>query len=181
MTKSERVIEAATRLFSRYGFRKTSMDLLAAEAQVAKPTLYAYFADKEAVFAAVCAHVAEQIVQTATAAAEGPGSREEKIARVLEAKHGRIFDLVHSSPHATEILESQERVAKEANEKIDRAVQKLVAGLVEPLKLDRVDLSPAALAALLVRSGKGLARDAKTRAALARDLDNLVRVVLYGL
>ena len=47
------LIDAATRLFTTYGLRRTSMEQLAEAAQVAKATAYAYFPNKDAVFVAV--------------------------------------------------------------------------------------------------------------------------------
>src|SRR5690606_5150400 len=40
------ILRVATELFSRQGYRKTSMDEVAAGAGVAKGTLYTYFANK---------------------------------------------------------------------------------------------------------------------------------------
>jgi TetR/AcrR family transcriptional regulator, mexJK operon transcriptional repressor len=51
--KRERVHQAAQSLFLRYGFEGTSMDAIAEEAQVSKPTLYRYYPNKEAMFIAV--------------------------------------------------------------------------------------------------------------------------------
>ncbi|GBD20104.1 HTH-type transcriptional repressor Bm3R1 [bacterium HR28] len=46
----ERVLQAAKRLFLRFGFDKTTMDDVAREAGVAKGTLYRYWPSKEALF-----------------------------------------------------------------------------------------------------------------------------------
>ena len=43
----QRMIEAALRLFAERGFESTSMDAIAREAGVTKPTLYNHWADKE--------------------------------------------------------------------------------------------------------------------------------------
>jgi AcrR family transcriptional regulator len=44
----QRMVQAALRLFAERGFESTSMDAIAREAGVAKPTLYSHWADKEA-------------------------------------------------------------------------------------------------------------------------------------
>jgi AcrR family transcriptional regulator len=44
----QRMLQAALRLFAERGFESTSMDAIAREAGVAKPTLYNHWADKEA-------------------------------------------------------------------------------------------------------------------------------------
>jgi len=45
--KRERILLAALTLMERYGFKKTTVDEIAREAQVAKGTVYLYFRDKE--------------------------------------------------------------------------------------------------------------------------------------
>ena len=47
------IIKAAKRLFGEHGFAATTMDDIAASAQIAKGAVYHHFTTKEAVFAAV--------------------------------------------------------------------------------------------------------------------------------
>jgi AcrR family transcriptional regulator len=51
--RRRRLIDAAARLFAARGFEATSMDDIAHEAGAGKPTLYRYFAGKDALFEAV--------------------------------------------------------------------------------------------------------------------------------
>lgn len=48
-----RLLDAAARVFSRHSYDDASMDEIAHEAHVGKPTLYRYFPSKDALFAAV--------------------------------------------------------------------------------------------------------------------------------
>lgn len=48
--KKEQIIEAARKLFNKYGFKKVSMDEIAREAGVTKRTVYMYFSSKEELF-----------------------------------------------------------------------------------------------------------------------------------
>src|SRR6516165_1996170 len=48
-----RILEAARRLFVERGLAGTSVDEIAARARAGKPTIYARFPDKEALFTAV--------------------------------------------------------------------------------------------------------------------------------
>lgn len=57
--KRQIILETASRLFSRYGFNKTSLDEIAATAQIAKGTVYYYFASKEELFMAAVEKKAE--------------------------------------------------------------------------------------------------------------------------
>jgi TetR/AcrR family transcriptional repressor of mexJK operon len=51
--KHNAILEAATTLFLRNGYRGTSMDEIAALAAVSKQTVYKHFADKERLFSAI--------------------------------------------------------------------------------------------------------------------------------
>ena len=52
-TKKEQIIGAARTLFLKLGFGATSMDAIAAEADVSKRTVYSHFQNKEALFAEI--------------------------------------------------------------------------------------------------------------------------------
>lgn len=45
--KKSKVIKAARELFSRYGYKKVSMDAIAKKSSVTKKTIYTYFKDKD--------------------------------------------------------------------------------------------------------------------------------------
>jgi len=49
-TTKETIVSVANRLFSRFGFHKTSMDEIAKVARKAKGSLYYHFASKEDLF-----------------------------------------------------------------------------------------------------------------------------------
>lgn len=55
------IVEAATRLFARDGYVGTSMDQVAAEAGVAKQTVYNHFAGKEALLQAIVSGLVERL------------------------------------------------------------------------------------------------------------------------
>lgn len=50
MNKKEIVIQTARELFTKYGYKKVSMDEIAKESNVTKKTIYTYFKDKESMF-----------------------------------------------------------------------------------------------------------------------------------
>lgn len=55
------IIEVASMLFAKYGFRKTSMDEIAKVARKAKGSLYYHFESKEALFTEVVSTVFEEL------------------------------------------------------------------------------------------------------------------------
>jgi AcrR family transcriptional regulator len=66
--KAQQILEAARRLFCEQGYGTTSMDAIAREAGVSKATLYAHFAGKEDLFAAMmeraCRHMWDRFAQS---------------------------------------------------------------------------------------------------------------------
>jgi len=50
--KREKILEAATNLFTEHGYATTSMDLIASSAEVSKQTVYSHFGSKDELFAA---------------------------------------------------------------------------------------------------------------------------------
>lgn len=60
--KRRAIVEAAADLFLQHGYLGASMDAVAAQARVSKPTVYKYFPNKEALFVAVV----EELTGTAT-------------------------------------------------------------------------------------------------------------------
>jgi TetR/AcrR family transcriptional repressor of mexJK operon len=61
--KRRAILEAATTLFLRTGYRGTSMDDIAALASVSKQTVYKHFADKERLFSEIVVGMVEEVAQ----------------------------------------------------------------------------------------------------------------------
>ena len=50
--REQQMLDAAVRMFSANGYHETSMDAIAAQAQISKPMLYLYYGSKEELFGA---------------------------------------------------------------------------------------------------------------------------------
>lgn len=181
--KRRRIVAAATSLFNRYGFKRTSVEQLAAEAGVAKPTIYAYFDDKEAIFRAVVEAVCDEMVAGAKDASERDAPIEERLAAMLSAKFTRYFELVLASPHAAELVDSHGTLGAEIVQRADRAYLALLVRVIEECDLDpkRLKLSATGAAQLLLRAASGAAYDAKTPAAHRRHVAEIVRAIVAGM
>lgn len=110
--RQERILDAAQVLFLTYGIRGTTMQAIAKAADVAKPTLYGYFADKEAVFDGFVERFIEDLRVLAEAELKGVGTPVDRIANALSAKHEATFGLLDGSSHAEELYQaSKSRMA----------------------------------------------------------------------
>lgn len=185
--RTQRILAAATSLFGRYGFQRTSMDQVAAEAGVAKGTVYAHFEDKEAVFRAVCQLVCDDLLARAHTAASSAGPFDRRLLATLEAKFLRVFELVHRSPHASELLQSQDKLGLDIIEQADEAYLAVLEGLLTEASAQgeidprRANVDEAQLARLLLGWADGLIRAARDEGALRRSLEQSVALALGGL
>ena len=63
MNKKEIIITSAKELFTKYGYKKVSMDEVAKKSGVTKKTIYSYFQDKESLFKTIFEKEIEEITK----------------------------------------------------------------------------------------------------------------------
>lgn len=125
--KVEQILAAAGDLFLRQGLRGTSMEAIAKAATIAKPTLYAYFPDKGAVFAALAERLAEEWRTAFLDGLKGEGDVVARIGAALTNKSKAAMRLIKGSPHAAELYGEHERSAA----KVIGALEAEFAGAIE--------------------------------------------------
>ncbi|HPR89366.1 MAG TPA: helix-turn-helix domain-containing protein [bacterium] len=77
------ILDAAKRIFQRWGLNKSTMEDIAREAVKGKSTLYYYFKTKEELFDAVVTEAFNAVLQTARDAAEREFSAKDKLKRYI--------------------------------------------------------------------------------------------------
>src|SRR3981081_2636540 len=97
--KPNAILLAGLRLFTRYGYRKTSIDDIALAAQVAKRTVYLHFENKAAVFLAILEYLGDQVRQRCAAAEGAGGTAVERLTGLLNAYFGMAFGVFSKSEH----------------------------------------------------------------------------------
>ncbi len=112
--KRELILDAALELFRVRGFRRTSMEDIAEAAEIAKGTLYLYFRSKEELFAALSQRLGERILEAMDQAkiATASADLEERLVALFNAKLGFAHHLLNSSPHAIELIGSNQRICE---------------------------------------------------------------------
>lgn len=154
--RRQRLVEAALRVALRQGLRGATMEAIAREAGVAKPTLYSYFPDKDAVFAAVAAGVAATITDAFELALSRDTDPVLRIGNALAAKYRVVARLLEGSPHADEIYSEQGQSAATQFEEVERRIETAIARELDASGIAR----PRQLAQLLIASAYGVARKA---------------------
>ena len=83
--REQQMLDAAVQMFSANGYHETSMDAIAAEAEISKPMLYLYYGSKEELFGACLDRELTRFVDDVR-------SKLEMIPTVTEADVELVFD-----------------------------------------------------------------------------------------
>lgn len=65
--REQQMLDAAVQMFSANGYHETSMDAIAAEAQISKPMLYLYYGSKEELFGACLSRELSRFIEAVRA------------------------------------------------------------------------------------------------------------------
>src|ERR1700726_5350140 len=82
--KPNAIVLAGLELFTRYGYRKTSIDDIARAAQVAKRTVYLHFENKAAVFLAILEYLGDQVRERCAGAERAGGTAADRLTGLLD-------------------------------------------------------------------------------------------------
>lgn len=91
-TMKEQIVDAAREVFAKYGYRKTTMDDIAAAVYKAKSSIYHYFGGKEEIFKAVIDKEANSIFREARAAIDKESDTIKKFVTLFTVFHQKIDD-----------------------------------------------------------------------------------------
>jgi len=115
--KKQLIKSAAKDLFFRFGFSKTSMEDIARQSGLAKPTLYYYYTNKQEIFSAVVIDEAGRFMDKVEQSLPSDLPADQKITLFFQliykglkkyaAEMNRVPDLMYdSSPHGKPIVEA---------------------------------------------------------------------------
>ena len=126
-------MEAARILVLRHGLRGTTMEAIARQAQIAKPTLYAQFADKDAIFVGIVDTLMDDLMAAYDAGMRGEGDVADRIGNALAGQYIALMRALAGSPHATELMSEHKRAGIRLREKDLRAEGEIAAAEPELL------------------------------------------------
>lgn len=172
----QKLLDAGLTLFSRHGFKRTSMADIAREAGVARATLYLRFADKRAAFAALAASVIDEALAAAVAAWRDDAAFADNLEATILAKDLRFFRLLRATPHGAELFDLDADLARAEASRLDAGFTALLIRRAEAAERDGADISvfggAAEFAAFLSVTASGVKYETRAeddyRAAIRR-------------
>ncbi len=178
--REEKIVDAAIRVFSRYGVKRTTMNDIANEAGLVRQTLYNAFENKDEILRATIRLHADRALE----AIDGEIATTENLGERLDIvfKHLVVgpFDIMQETPHADEILEGFREAAMEEIAVAEERYKALLRELLEPYhsKIEAAGVVPEDLAEVVHTSWYGFKHKAKDKKRLLQLLDSLKGLVL---
>ena len=153
--KREAILEAAFIQFSRYGFRRTSMEDIAQETGISRASIYSYFENREEVFRSLSTALHERALGEAESSlkdTEGRGRTSpdlgSRIESALLAKIEPFHKVLTESPHGNELAdENSQRCGDLVRESQKRFQSMLTEALSTAARGGEIDLKSARLTA----------------------------------
>ncbi|MCQ4122710.1 TetR/AcrR family transcriptional regulator [Rhodococcus tibetensis] len=175
----EAVLDAAYACFVRHGLKRTTMDDIAHEVGLSRPTLYLSVRNKDEAFAMVARRLLDRAGAAAAEAAQSQGELAQRVAGVLETKLRLAITLNRDSPaHAQEFLSVGSRLLGMMVTDYEASLAELVTDLLAD-QVPRVDA--AETAAILVALTFGLESDLTDPDIALDRLRRAVRLIIGGL
>jgi AcrR family transcriptional regulator len=188
--KANAILLAGLQLFTRYGYRKTSIDDIAQAAQVAKRTVYLHFENKAAVFLAILEYLGDQLRQGCASAERAGGTAVDRLTGLLDAYFGMAFELFNKSEHMPELEETFSKLARSRIDDLNTEYQERLARFLRSLQTaGEIGGPPQGLTIeqivhIVIGAAEGIKHDAKAqgdRKTLKRRLRELALLAIAAM
>jgi TetR/AcrR family transcriptional regulator of autoinduction and epiphytic fitness len=178
--RQRRLLDAALATFTRFGFRKTSMEEVARAAHVSRQGLYLHFPTKEALFRAVIQHAVEAGLALARARiGDDDRTIEERLIGAFDEWTGRYVGMVGENVadlhEATALLGGE--VIAEHDERFLELIVKAIKGSKLPAAFKAHQISARQLAETLHAVARGLKHSCTSRADFVERMGVAVRAL----
>lgn len=183
----EAILEIAQEIFSKYGYKKTTLDDIANAVRKGKSSLYYYFNSKEDLFQAVISMEVDVLKQALEKVVFRSMDAEEKLRGYILTKLqtfrslANLYNALENDVTAIGFINE----IKEKNEKDEIRMIKRI--LIEGVRHDKFQIDDLNLTAIgISMTIKGLEMPLSTSGHYGQydiemSVDNLVRIICYGI
>jgi len=182
----EKIVLCASKIFSRYGFKKTTMEEIARALNKGKSSIYYYFSSKEEIFEAVIDHEAQVLKNVLSKVIKSTDDPEYILRRYVKARMSS-FEKLSNYYNAifNRDLDHFDFIEKQ-REKYDMMEIAFIRYLLwRGVKSGHFNLENTALSALAVQTAlKGLELPLfwqKRNYGLDTQLDAVIDILFYGI
>jgi len=178
-----KIIAAARHVFTRYGFKRTTMGEIAAAAGMSRAALYLVYPSKEDVLTAVVTRVFAAMLDEIRHGLGRFATAEEQLTFALDVWCVTGFELVQAAPDAKDLYESSYQFAAEVTARATADFVALVADVLDPLvrQQAKVALSSVQIAQVLASAVLGFKGSVTTTEQLRTLIARLITIILVSL
>jgi AcrR family transcriptional regulator len=185
--KLEKVFDAASSVFSQYGFRRTSMNDVAQAAGISRPALYLMFENKEDLFRQLARFRQNQAIDLAVAELAQDKPFAECFTQAILIYERVYYEPVSASPHGAELADINLSVA---SEDMKRGSERLIGYLAQAINdakrrgevaFQDDALKPRAFVELLMSSIGGQKKSATSIRDFRRKVNNVASIFMASI
>lgn len=179
------LLEAATQVFTRLGYRKTSMEEVARAAQVSRQGLYLHFSTKEQLFRAMVTHFFDRALEGVDKALSGANQPlSERLAHALDAWLGCAVEM-HGGDIEDLFVACHTMLGSLIEERVTRCVERFEKALADSPDLiaahTPLGVTPRDTAETVLALAIGLKHRCQTRAEFVERVTKAVRILCLPL
>lgn len=178
LARKEAIVVAATEVFLRYGYARTTMADLAAAIKLSRPALYVFFADKDEIFTAVVRSLNDKMLDEFRQTLPKLSTLDRRLHRCCAAWGAHGLELMEKHPDAKDLFDLSLPVVVEMCERFVDLVAELLS---DALAASAFKGSARDIARNLVYSFRGLKEAAQDSVHLRRMIRLQVDLVLHAL
>ena len=175
MSREQRVVEAATDVFLRYGFARTTMGDIAEGAGLSRPALYLVFASKNEVFGAVIERLADDRLAYVRQELPGFSRLDEKVSFACVALGMYGYELMAAHPNAKDLFDLAAAPVRTMYAKFQALIVEIIADAAARSAPPR---APELLARIVTFAIRGFRETAVDALDMRRMIDGQVALLL---
>ena len=185
--RGESIINIASGIFQKYGFKKTTIDDIAEAAHKGKSSLYYYFKSKEEIFKAVIEKEAKSLKSVLTEIVNDPKLEpEEKFRKYVAVRMDQFKERINYYDALNNDYLSHYRFINKIREQHDKEEEQLITQILEEgVKKNKFDIPDTNIAAYaIIIAMKGL----EIPIFFTKEIDNpeekinhLLNILFYGI
>lgn len=174
LQRRQRIVLAAQKVFLERGHRATTMEAIAKEAGIAKPTLYGYFSDKDAVFKSVVSGIVAEMKRAFAENLPDTGTPSERIFHALACKFLVMHKVFHGSLHRAELISEEGRLSADDIHSFKKWLHTQVGNILEEAGYEE----PEFLTKIMLASIMGIHLEEYDPAEFARGAHMIIHKLL---
>jgi AcrR family transcriptional regulator len=190
VVKSEiraQIVEVACKIFTRYGFRKTTMDEIASACRKGKSSIYYYFPGKEDIFRAVVEKEARELRSQLERALQASTFPMDKLKTYILFRLHNVRTLGNFYAALSEVSLSHLGFILEIRRRFDQDELQVVRGILEEglsegtFQINNPEIGAIAIATMMKGLELPLLLSDDHKNDRGTLLDDLIRVLFYGI